>query len=107
MSRKWKAASGGIVAFIAAGVAGVAGNQLSDSPLWGWLGFVGALLVGAAATAWIALKTSDAGPSPQGAPSQGDMRVGTVTASDSGTAIGINFGEVRTSRPDPETPPNP
>ncbi len=101
MSKRWVTAVGSAVTFTAAGVGGVAGGKVWDTPLWGWLWFVGALLVGALATAWVALRTTDSTPaSPAGAGGavhQGDNTIGSVTASGGGTAVGMNYGDVRSS----------
>ncbi|MCW2877827.1 MAG: hypothetical protein JWQ95_1927 [Sphaerisporangium sp.] len=103
MSRRWVTAVGGSVTFIAAGVGGVAGGKIWDTPLWGWLSFVGALLAGALATAWVALRTTDPASPPTagagGAGHQGDNTIGSVTASEGGTAVGVNYGDVRSSGP--------
>jgi hypothetical protein len=104
MSKSRVTAVGGAVTFIAAGVGGVASGKVWDTPLWGWVWFVGALLVGALATAWVALRTTDSAPPPAagagGGGHQGDNTIGSVTASEGGTAVGINYGDVRSSGPD-------
>jgi membrane protein implicated in regulation of membrane protease activity len=97
MSKRWATAIGGAVTFVAAGVGGVAGGKIWDTPVWGWVWFAGALLIGALATAWVALRTTDsASPADDGgAGHQGDNIIGSVRAADSGTAIGVNYGDVR------------
>jgi membrane protein implicated in regulation of membrane protease activity len=104
MSKRWATTIGGAVTFVAAGVGGVAASRIWDTPVWGWIWFIGALLVGAAATAWVTFRSADPTSAPDGgrrSPShQGDNTIGSVNATQGGTAVGINYGDVRSSRPD-------
>jgi hypothetical protein len=104
MSKRWATTVGGAVTFVAAGVGGVAAGRIWDTRVWGWVWFIGALLVGAAATAWVTFRSSDPPSASQSSPSspshRGDNTIGSVNATQGGTAVGINYGDVRSSPPE-------
>lgn len=51
-------AIGSAVSFVAAAVAGVLGNLLTDKAVWTWVAFGAALLIGAGVTAFVAYRTA-------------------------------------------------
>jgi hypothetical protein len=44
--------------FLLAAVAGVLGNQLTETAIWAWAAFLGVLLLGAAVTGWLTVRSN-------------------------------------------------